>query len=196
MGLLKKVVFLDRDGTINVDSADYIKNRSEFEFIPGSIQAIRDLTVNGYTVIVITNQSALARRFVSAEELDAMHAMMCREVAAAGGKITDIFFCPHRPDDRCACRKPAPGLIDQASQKYNIDLADSIMVGDSAKDIACGRNAGCGGTVLVKSGLGPHVEKELMKKSISADFVAKNLREAAGWIVSQTGESGEVEKMS
>jgi D-glycero-D-manno-heptose 1,7-bisphosphate phosphatase len=183
MGLLKKVVFLDRDGTINVDSADYIKSRSEFEFIPDSIEAIRDLTANGFTAIVITNQSALARRFVSPEELDAMHAMMCREVAAAGGKITDLFFCPHLPDEGCECRKPAPGLIDQAHRKYNIDLSDSIMVGDSAKDIACGRNAGCGRTVLVKSGLGPDVEKELMKKSISVDFVAENLREAAGWII-------------
>jgi len=187
MGLLKKVVFLDRDGTINVDSADYIKSRSEFAFIPGSIEAIRDLTVNGFTAIVITNQSALARRFVSPEELDAMHAMMCREIAAAGGKITDTFFCPHLPDEGCECRKPAPGLIEQARQKYNIDLADSIMVGDSAKDIACGRNAGCGRTVLVKSGLGPEVEKELMKKSISADFVAENLREAAAWIISERG---------
>ncbi len=183
MGLLKKVVFLDRDGTINVDSADYIKSRSEFKFIPDSIEAIRDLTANGFTAIVITNQSALARRFVSPEELDAMHAMMCREVAAGGGKITDLFFCPHLPDEGCECRKPAPGLIDQAHRKYNIDLSDSIMVGDSAKDIACGRNAGCGRTVLVKSGLGPGVEKELMKKSISADFVAENLREAAGWII-------------
>jgi len=183
MGLLKKVVFLDRDGTINVDSANYIKSRSEFEFISGSIEAIRDLTVNGFTAIVITNQSALARGFVSPEELDAMHAVMCREVAAAGGKITDLFFCPHLPDEGCECRKPAPGLIVQANQRYNIDLADSIMVGDSAKDIACGRNAGCGRTVLVKSGVGPDVEKELIKKSISVDFVAQNLREAVGWIL-------------
>jgi len=187
MGFLKKVVFLDRDGTINVDSADYIKRRSEFAFIPGSIEAIRDLTHNGFTVIVITNQSALARGFVSSEELEAMHAMMCREVAAAGGKITDTFFCPHLPDDGCECRKPAPGLIDQANQKYNIDLADSIMVGDSAKDIACGRNAGCGRTVLVKSGLGCEVEKELMQKSIAVDFVAANLREAAAWIICGKG---------
>ena len=84
MGLLKKVVFLDRDGTINRDSADYIKSRSEFDFIPGSIAAIKNLTANGFTSIVITNQSALARKFVSPAELDAMHAMMCRTVASGG----------------------------------------------------------------------------------------------------------------
>lgn len=183
MGSLKKVVFLDRDGTINVDSVDYVKSRSEFAFIPGSIEAIKDLTANGCTTIVITNQSALARGFVSPEELDAIHAMMCREVAAAGGKITDIFFCPHLPDDGCRCRKPAPGLIDQARQKYDIDLADSVMIGDSAKDIECGRNAGCGRTVLVESGLARDVEKKLLKKSIAADFVAGNLLEAAAWII-------------
>jgi D-glycero-D-manno-heptose 1,7-bisphosphate phosphatase len=183
MGLLKKVVFLDRDGTINVDSAEYIKSRSEFDFIPGSLEAIRDLTVNGFTAIVITNQSALARRLVSPAELDAIHAMMCRAVAEAGGNITDLFYCPHMPDEGCKCRKPAPGLIDKARLKYRIDLADSTMVGDSAKDMACGRNAGCGRTVLVESGLDPGVEKELKHKSISADYVANNLREAAEWII-------------
>ena len=183
MGLLKKIVFIDRDGTINRDSADYIRSRSEFDFIPGIIEAMRNLTANGFTSIVITNQSALARKFISREELDAMHAMMCRAVASGGGKITDVFFCPHMPDEGCKCRKPAPGLIYQAKKKYNIELADSIMVGDHVKDIACGRNAGCGMTVLVKSGLDPDVEKELKIKPISTDYVAGNLFEAAEWII-------------
>ena len=183
MGFLKKVVFLDRDGTINRDSANYIKGRAEFDFLPGSVEAIRKLTVYGFTSIVITNQSALARKFISPAELDAMHAMMCRAVASASGKITDIFFCPHMPDEGCDCRKPAPGLIHQARQKYNIELADSLMVGDSLKDIACGRNAGCGKTVLVKSGLDPDVAKKLNKIQISADFVAANLLEAVEWII-------------
>jgi len=185
MDLLKKVVFLDRDGTINVDSADYVKSRSEFDFIPGSIEAIKNLTDNGFVSIVITNQSALARRFVAPAELDAMHALMCRKVAEAGGEIMDIFFCPHMPHDGCECRKPAAGLIHQARQKYSVDLADSIMVGDSTKDIACGRNAGCGRTVLVKTGKDPGVEKELKRNSITADFVADNLLGAAEWIIAE-----------
>ena len=183
MGLLKKVVFLDRDGTINVDSADYVKSRTEFAFIPGSIEAVRNLTANGYTIIVITNQSALARRFTTNEELTAIHDMMCRTIAARGGRITDIFFCPHLPNDGCGCRKPAPGLIHQACQKYSIDLADATMVGDSAKDIACGRNAGCGRTVLVKSGIHRGVEQELKKASIAADYVADDLGAAVAWIM-------------
>jgi D-glycero-D-manno-heptose 1,7-bisphosphate phosphatase len=183
MELLKKVVFLDRDGTINRDSADYIRSRDEFEFIPGTVAAIGDLIAGGFTCMVITNQSALARGFISTAELDAMHAMMCDEIAAGGGKITDIFFCPHIPEDECSCRKPAPGLLFQAQQKYNVDLADAVMVGDSAKDIECGRAAGCGRTVLVKSGRDADVEKQLHKRQITADYVAADLLEAARWII-------------
>ena len=183
MGRLKKVVFLDRDGTINRDSAGYIKSRSEFEFIPGSIDAIRKLTANGFTIIVITNQSALARKYITTAELTAMHSMMCQAVASAGGQITDIFYCPHMPHEGCDCRKPAAGLIFKAREKYNIEMADAVMVGDSAKDIDCGRNAGCGWTVLVKSGKDPDVEKELNKNRHAADFVARSLFEAAEWII-------------
>jgi D-glycero-D-manno-heptose 1,7-bisphosphate phosphatase len=183
MGLLRKVIFLDRDGTINRDSAGYIKSRSEFDFIPGSIEAIRNLTVNGFTSIVITNQSALARKYVTPEELVAMHELMSNAIASEGGKITDVFFCPHMPDEGCDCRKPAPGLILQARQKYNIDLADSILVGDSIKDIVCGRNAGCGGMVLVKSGIDPDVEEKLKEKQLAADHVAEDLLEAVEWII-------------
>ncbi|UCD77374.1 MAG: D-glycero-beta-D-manno-heptose 1,7-bisphosphate 7-phosphatase [Desulfobacterales bacterium] len=183
MGLLKKVVFLDRDGTINRDSPDYIKSRSEFGFIPGAIAAIGELTAGGFTCIVITNQSALARGFISTAELDAMHAMMCDEIAAGGGSIKDIFFCPHLPDAGCNCRKPAPGLLFRAQRKYNIDLTDAIMVGDSTKDIECGHIAGCGRTVLVKSGKDADVEKQLHQKNLTADYVAADLLEAVRWII-------------
>ena len=183
MGLLQKVVFLDRDGTINRDSVDFIKSRSEFDFLPGSVDAIRELTASGFTNIVITNQSALARQYVSLAELTAIHDMMCRSVAASGGKITDIFFCPHLPGDGCDCRKPAPGLIHQACFKYNLEPADAVMVGDSARDIACGLNAGCSKTILVKTGKDPDVEGELRLKQIKMDFVAADLLEAAEWII-------------
>jgi D-glycero-D-manno-heptose 1,7-bisphosphate phosphatase len=181
--LLKKVVFLDRDGTINRDSPDYIKSRSEFEFLPGAAAAVGKLTAAGFTCLVVSNQSALARGLISAGELHAMHAMMCDEIAAGGGKITDIFYCPHLPQDACNCRKPAPGLLLQARQKYNIELAETVMVGDSAKDIECGHAAGCGRTVLVKSGIDPAVGDQLCAKQITADYVAEDLLEAAEWII-------------
>jgi D-glycero-D-manno-heptose 1,7-bisphosphate phosphatase len=183
---LDNVVYLDRDGTINHDSPDYIKSRSEFKFIPGSIEAIRLLTLGGFTSIVITNQSALARRFISPGELDLIHGMMKDAIVSGGGMITDIFFCPHMPNDGCECRKPAPGLLLQAQRKYNIDLSKSIMVGDSAKDIECARNAGCGQAVLVKTGKDDDVEHILKTKQIVADYTAINLYDAAKWILANS----------
>jgi D-glycero-D-manno-heptose 1,7-bisphosphate phosphatase len=183
---LHNVVYLDRDGTINHDSPDYIKSWFEFKFIPGSIEAIRLLTLSGFTSIVITNQSALARKFISPGELDNIHGMMKDAIISGGGVITDIFFCPHRPHDGCECRKPAPGLLLQAQRKYNIDLSTSVMVGDSAKDIECARNAGCGRAVLVKTGKDDDVEHILKTKRIVADFTAKNLYDAAQWILANS----------
>jgi D-glycero-D-manno-heptose 1,7-bisphosphate phosphatase len=180
---LKKVVFLDRDGTINHDSPNYIKSRAEFEFLPGAVAAIGKLTAAGFTCLVATNQSGLARGLISTAELDAMHAKMRDEITAGGGRIADIFYCPHLPQDACNCRKPATGLLLQARKKYNIDLAAAVMVGDSAKDIECGRAAGCGRTVLVKSGIDAAVETRLHAKQIPADYVAADLLEAAEWII-------------
>jgi len=180
--LLEKVVFLDRDGTINRDSPDYIKSREEFEFLPGSLEAINKLTRHGFVSIVVTNQSAVPRKLISLKELEFVHNMMTLTVALNGGEIKDIFYCPHMPDEGCDCRKPEPGLIFQAREKYEIDLTAAVMVGDSAKDIECARRAGCG-AVLVKSGQKDDVEAELKTRQISVDYVAKDLYDAAGWII-------------
>ena len=181
--MLTGVVFLDRDGTINRDSRDYIKSREEFEFLPGSLEAIKNLKKNGFANIVITNQSAVPRKLVSSKELESMHNMMIETVALDGGEIKDIFYCPHMPGDGCDCRKPEPGLIYQAREKYTIDLATAVMVGDSVKDIECARNAGCGKAVLVESGLRDDVAEELRSKQIIPDYVAEDLLGAAEWIV-------------
>ncbi|MBU4009976.1 MAG: D-glycero-beta-D-manno-heptose 1,7-bisphosphate 7-phosphatase, partial [Proteobacteria bacterium] len=141
-------VFLDRDGVINKDSPDYIKKWSEFEFIPGSIEAIKLLSENDYTVIIITNQSMINRKISSSDNLEFIHEMMKKDVKNKGGEIKDIFFCPHTPEDDCECRKPKPGLIGQAQKRYDINIAKSVMIGDSAKDIECARKAGCGYAIL------------------------------------------------
>ncbi|MBW2705514.1 MAG: D-glycero-beta-D-manno-heptose 1,7-bisphosphate 7-phosphatase [Deltaproteobacteria bacterium] len=181
--MLKKVVFLDRDGTINRDSPDYIKSREEFEFLPGSLEAINNLTHHGFVIIVVTNQSAVPRKLISLIELEFVHNMMALTVALNGGEIKDVFYCPHMPEDGCDCRKPEPGLIFQARKKYEIDLTAAVMVGDSAKDIECARRAGCGHAVLVKSGQKDDVEAELKSRQIRVDYVAKDLYEAAEWVI-------------
>ncbi len=181
--MLKKIVFLDRDGVINRDSPDYIKSWSEFEFLPGSIEAIRRLTDSGFTTIVITNQSVINRNMVTKAGLDYIHTMMKTAIKSHGGEIKDIFFCPHAPDDGCDCRKPKPGLIYQAKRKYGLDISASCMVGDNAKDIECARNAGCRYAVLVKTGNISNAEKKLTEKKIFPDLVAQDLFEAVNWII-------------
>jgi D-glycero-D-manno-heptose 1,7-bisphosphate phosphatase len=183
--LLKKVVFLDRDGTINRDSPDYIKSRDEFEFLPGSLTAIEALTASGFTNIVITNQSALPRKLISLEELEHIHAVLLQSVRSSGGEIKDIFYCPHMPDEGCDCRKPEPGMILQAERKHSIDLADAAMIGDSYRDIECGIKAGCGHTVLVKTGIHANTTQRLAEKGIIPDYVAEDLYDASSWIIAR-----------
>lgn len=180
---MKDIVFLDRDGVINVDSSEYIKNESEFEFIPNSPEAIALLTQNGFNVIVITNQSLIGRKMISQKTLDAIFKKMKDGIKKAGGDIKDIFYCPHTPADNCSCRKPNPGLILEAQKKYQIDLNQSFMVGDSAKDIECARNAGCSKTLLVKTGNGIAARQQLFQKGIIPDFIGTDLYETALWII-------------
>lgn len=180
-----RTVFIDRDGVINEDSPDYIKSWAEFHFIPGSLQAIARLTRNGFSVIVITNQSAINRQMVALSELETMHRKLREAVRDKGGRITDIFFCPHRPDERCDCRKPQPGLILAARERYGLDLPSTVMVGDSAKDILAGQAAGCGRTVLVKTGNGTTAAQALEKTGRFPDHVATDLDQAVQWILDQ-----------
>jgi D-glycero-D-manno-heptose 1,7-bisphosphate phosphatase len=182
---IKNVVFLDRDGVINRDSPDYIKSWSEFEFLPGSLEALKQLTLNGFAVIIITNQSVIHRKMVTQKDLDFIHDMMKKTVQSNGGDIKDIFYCPHIPEDRCDCRKPNPGLIYRAKKRYQIDLETSIMVGDSAKDIECARNAGCGSAILVKTGNGVTAENILKDKMIYPDVIVQDLLEAVNWIIAR-----------
>lgn len=180
---IEKVVFLDRDGVINYDSPDYIKNWDELEFLPGSLEALRLLSEAGYCLIVITNQSMIRRGMAPLAVLDDMHQRMKAATANAGGQIHDIFFCPHRPDEQCDCRKPEPGLIRQACDRYGIDPADSVMVGDSVKDILCGVNAGCASTILVRTGNGISAEKELADLKVHPGAVVDDLLAAARLIL-------------
>lgn len=180
---LNKTIFLDRDGVINVDSPFYIKSWDEFVFIPGSIEALRILNENGFDVILITNQSIINRGMIPQNVLEHIFLMMKSEIESSGGKITDIFFCPHTPEEGCACRKPLPGLIRKAQKKYEINISKSIMVGDSAKDIQCARNAGCGTAILLKTGTGQQARETLLGESIYPDHIAENLLGAVKWIL-------------
>lgn len=180
----RKTIFLDRDGVINVDSADYIKTPEEFSFIPESPEGVALLSRNGFDVIVITNQSLIGRKMATPETLDAIFKKMTSGIENAGGCIKDIFFCPHTPQAGCDCRKPSPGMILAAFKKYQIQPGQSLMVGDSVKDIECARRAGCQTNILVQTGNGTSALKQLQKQNIQPGHIARNLYSAAQWIIS------------
>lgn len=179
----RPVVFLDRDGVINYDSPAYIKSWSEFQFLPGSLQALADLTRQHFRVIVITNQSALHRGLTTPAALAHIHHMLCLTVAQAGGDITDIFFCPHTPAEQCACRKPRPGLLHQARDRYGLDLTTSTMIGDSVRDIDCAQRAGVGQTILVQTGNGARDLELLRASDHPPDMVVPDLAAAVNLLI-------------
>ncbi|WP_198674815.1 D-glycero-beta-D-manno-heptose 1,7-bisphosphate 7-phosphatase [Rhodoferax ferrireducens] len=138
-----KLVILDRDGTINEDSDDYVKSPEEWAPLPGALEAIARLNHSGWHVVIASNQSGLGRGLFDVSTLNAMHAKMNKLLAAVGGRVDAIFYCPHAPDDGCRCRKPEPGLFEQIGERYGLDLHDVPMVGDSARDVLAGLAAGC-----------------------------------------------------
>ncbi len=131
-----KLIILDRDGVINEDSDSYIKSPQEWRPIPGSLEAIALLNQKGYTVSVATNQSGIARSLYSVQTLELIHQKMHDAVQSLGGKIDSVFYCPHGPNDNCACRKPKPGLLQQIAAHYSLSsLAQVPVVGDSMRDL-------------------------------------------------------------
>jgi D-glycero-D-manno-heptose 1,7-bisphosphate phosphatase len=138
-----KLVILDRDGTINQDSDNYIKSPLEWKPVPGSLEAIARLTQGGWRCVVATNQSGIARGLFDMATLNAIHAEMHRAVNQAGGRIEAIFFCPHAADSNCECRKPKPGLLREIGQRLDVELAGVPMIGDSLRDLQAAATAGC-----------------------------------------------------
>jgi len=185
---IRDTVFLDRDGVINRDSPDYVTSWDQFVFLPGSLEAIGRLTQAGRVVMVITNQSAVGRGMMDIAVLEAMHRNLRQAVEAQGGRIEAVFYCPHHPDEGCACRKPKPGLIVQAQRNYHLDLASATMIGDSARDIECGIRAGCGRTILVQSGL-HDARPQLEAQGLHPDWVATDLAAAVDWLLAQPGSA-------
>lgn len=138
-----KLVILDRDGTINEDSAEFVKSAAEWKLLPGVLEAIAKLNHAGWHVVVASNQSGLGRGLFDVAALNAMHAKMHKLLAAAGGRVEAIFYCPHAPDQTCRCRKPLPGLFEQIGERYGVSLKGVPTVGDSARDLIAGTAVGC-----------------------------------------------------
>jgi D-glycero-D-manno-heptose 1,7-bisphosphate phosphatase len=147
------LIILDRDGVINHDSDEFIKTPAEWEPIEGSLEAIAKLNHAGYRVMVITNQSGIARGLLDVDTLSRIHSKMRRMVAQVGGKLEAILYCPHGPEDGCNCRKPLGGAFNDLAHRLRIDLADVPAVGDSLRDIQAAQAVGAR-PILVKTGKG------------------------------------------
>jgi len=164
----QKVVFLDRDGVINKEIG-YLHKREDFEFIDGVFDACKHFQALGYKLIVITNQSGIARGYYQEEDFYTLTKWMLTQFANQYVNILDVFFCPHGPESTCLCRKPQPGMLLEARDKFNIDMKNSWMIGDKEADVGAANAAGINNTILVKSG---HIIDEANSK---AKFILKSI---------------------
>jgi D-glycero-D-manno-heptose 1,7-bisphosphate phosphatase len=172
-----KLIILDRDGVINHDSDAYIKSEEEWIPIDGSLEAIARLNHSGYTVVVASNQSGLARGYFDIETLSSMHRKMDDMLLKVGGQVDAVFYCPHGPDDGCGCRKPKPGMLLDIGQRFNVPLKDVTFIGDSIADIKAASNANAQ-SMLVRTGKGVKAEKILKAEGKDTIPVYDNLAAA------------------
>jgi len=179
---MSRFILLDRDGVINDDSDDYIKSPGEWRPLPGSLEAIALLNRHGYQVAVITNQSGVARGFFDEATLGQIHAKMQQLVQEYGGQIASVYYCPHGPDSDCRCRKPKPGLLEQFAADWQVALADTVMIGDSFRDVQAAWAAGAK-AILVKTGKG----KQTLADNPQLDIpIFDSLYDAAQFIIEKT----------
>lgn len=176
-----RYVLLDRDGVINRDSDDFIKSPEEWLPIEGSLEAIALFNEHNYKVVVVTNQSGIARGLFDAATLEKIHAKMRRMTEQKGGKIDAIYFCPHGPDDDCNCRKPKPGLLEQFAADRHASLTGMAVIGDSLRDLQSAQAVGAS-PILVKTGKGRKTLNENPNLNIP---VFENLYDAAKFITTR-----------
>ncbi len=178
-----KLLILDRDGVINEDRDDYIKSPDEWVPVPGSVEAIARLYRDGWRIVVASNQSGVGRGLFDMPTLNAIHLKMQKTLVAAGGRVDAVFFCPHAPEEHCACRKPAPGLFRDIALRHGLDdLAGVPAVGDSGRDLAAAQPLGCA-LHLVRSGKG---ERTLAAGALpEGTRVHDDLAAFADWLLAQ-----------
>lgn len=159
------LIILDRDGVINEDSDDYIRSLDEWHPIPGSINAIAELSMSGFDVVIATNQSGLSRGFFTLDTLEEIHAQLRLLTEQAGGTIAGIFYCPHLPTEGCRCRKPGIGLLQAIELELGVTVAGAVFIGDSLKDLQAAQAAQCH-PILVQTGKGLQTQAALSTVSV------------------------------
>jgi len=179
-----KAVILDRDGTLIVEK-NYLHDPEGVEILPGVLEGLALLRQHGYSLIVATNQAGVGRGYYSLSDMHAVNARVQALLAEKGIELDAVYYCPHAPDEQCLCRKPAPGMLEQAVCERGISLESSFVIGDKESDILLGKPAGMQ-AVLVRTGYGAEVEQE----GTQAAYVADTLYDAAQWIVAASSSCG------
>jgi histidinol-phosphate phosphatase family protein len=180
---VNRAVFIDRDGTISKD-VPYCSSPKDFELLPEAAGGIKLLNKHHFQVVVVTNQSGIARGYFTEETLAKIHDKMHDELARQGAHVDSIYYCPHHPDDGCDCRKPSPKMVLQATSDLNIDLSQSYVVGDSAMDIEMGKRAKCK-TILIKPGANAG---KAIDCSYKPDYIASSVIVAAQLIIADAND--------
>lgn len=177
---MKRMVILDRDGVINVESKAFIKSPEEWHAIPGSLEAIHQLNQAGFIVCVATNQSGVGRGLFTQEILEKIHEKMHAELNKIGGRLDDIIYCPHTPEDNCSCRKPKPEMMIKLLNKWQVLAENTWVIGDAFRDLEAGQAAGCH-TILVKTGNGE--QTLLAHPELDNGLCFTNLAEAVHFLI-------------
>jgi D,D-heptose 1,7-bisphosphate phosphatase len=189
--MLNRAVFLDRDGTLNEDPG-YISDPSLVKLFPGTGEALSALKKNGFILIVISNQSGIARGLLKKENVEAVNSKINFLLSTYSAQIDAFYYCPAHPDyssdEECECRKPSPKLVFEAAKDFNIDLTKSYLIGDTVSDINCGKNAGIK-TILVKTGQGLETLSILQKENNFPTFVSENILNASKNILDDSKRS-------
>jgi D-glycero-D-manno-heptose 1,7-bisphosphate phosphatase len=169
--MAKQAIFLDRDGVINRERSDYVKAWSEFEFLPGALSALRDLSMLDLPIIVLTNQSVIGRGIVSQATVEMIHQCANTQITQAGGRVDAFFLCPHHPDEQCLCRKPKPGLLLQAAAAFALHLSECIFIGDSITDALAAQAGGCQSLLVASGRQGQQLPELLVKHDLAVPIV-------------------------
>ncbi len=181
-------VFLDRDGTINIE-VDFVRTPDQLQLIPGAAKAIRQLNDHGLATCIISNQSGIARGFLSEDDLVLIHDRLRQELAKEGARIDAIYYCPHHPTTGiapyvrdCECRKPGTAMLQWGEKEFHLNLARSFVVGDRLGDIGAGKAVGAT-TVLVRTGYGEQAVLDAVTDGVNPDFIATDIVEAVQYIL-------------
>jgi D-glycero-D-manno-heptose 1,7-bisphosphate phosphatase len=179
-------VFLDRDGTL-IEERDFLRRPEEVAFFPGAVAALKRLQDAGFKLFIVTNQSGVGRGYFTLEDVENVHRHLLAEMEREGVRLEKIYVAPEHPDAPSRGRKPSPQFLFDARDEFGIDLSRSYLIGDKRIDLECGWNAGVRKSILVRTGYGAEIERRHLG-TISDAFVAKDLEEAADWILQEAGE--------